>query len=55
MVSAIDSIPGVGVERKKALLRKFGSVKGVRQATLEELVAVKGITRPVAERVKKYL
>jgi excinuclease ABC subunit C len=55
LASTFDSIPGVGVERKRALLRKFGSVKGVRQATLEELIAVKGMTRPVAERVKKYL
>ena len=53
--STLDSIPGVGVKRKRALLRKFGSVKGVRQATVEELIAVKGMTRPVAERVKKYL
>lgn len=55
MVSALDYIPGVGAERRKSLLRKFGSVKGVRQATLEELVAVKGMTRPVAEKIKKYL
>ncbi|MFC1926034.1 excinuclease ABC subunit UvrC, partial [Chloroflexota bacterium] len=53
--SMFDSIPGVGVQRKRALLRRFGSVNGVRQATLEELIAVKGMTRPVAERVKNYL
>lgn len=55
LASAFDSIPGVGVERKRALLRKFGSVKGVRKATIEELIAVKGMTRPVAERIKNYL
>jgi len=51
--SALDSIPGVGTKRKQALLKKFGSVKGVRQATVEELAATKGMSRSVAEVVKE--
>ena len=51
--SALDSIPGVGPKRKRALLKKFGSVKGVRQATVEELAATKGMSRYVAEAVKR--
>jgi len=55
LASALDSVPGVGPKRKRALLQKFGSVKGVRQATVEELATVKGMSRSMAERVKEYL
>ena len=53
--SPLDTIPGVGAKRKRALLKKFGSLRGVKQATLEELASVRGMTRSVAERVKEYL
>ncbi|MEX0684231.1 MAG: excinuclease ABC subunit UvrC [Dehalococcoidia bacterium] len=49
--SALDEVPGVGPKRKKALLRKFGSVKAVREATVEEIAATPGFTRAVAEKV----
>ncbi|WNG15753.1 excinuclease ABC subunit UvrC [Cystobacter fuscus] len=47
--SALDDIPGVGATRKKLLLRHFGSLKRVRESTIEELAEVLGPT--VAERV----
>lgn len=47
-------IPGVGKERAKALLRQFGSVKAVSAATEEELLLVKGMTRPAAEAVRRF-
>jgi excinuclease ABC subunit C len=47
--SALDGIPGLGQVRRKKLLKHFGSVKRMREATLEELTAVPGVTRPVAE------
>ena len=53
--SPLDTIPGVGAKRKRALLKRFGSAKGVRGASVEELAAVGGMTRSVAERVKEYL
>jgi excinuclease ABC subunit C len=53
--SPLDTIPGVGAKRKRALLKRFGSLRGVRQATLEELASVSGMTRSVAKRVKEYL
>jgi excinuclease ABC subunit C len=40
--SELDTIPGVGAGRRRALLRRFGSVAGVRRATREELVPVVG-------------
>jgi len=51
--SALDAIPGVGPKRKKALLRKFGSVKAVREAPVEDIAATVGFTLALAERVKE--
>ena len=55
MQSALDVIPGVGPKRKKALLRKFGSVRGIREASEEEIASTVGFTRALAERVKAGL
>ena len=41
--SALEDIPGVGVQRRKALLRRFGSLKKVKQSTLQELEAMRGL------------
>ena len=55
MVSVtLQKIPGVGKERARALLRQFGSVKAVSDATVEELLLVKGVTRPAAEAIVRY-
>jgi len=51
MRSALDAIPGIGPKRKKALLRKFGSLKAVREAGVEEIAATPGFTRALAEKV----
>jgi excinuclease ABC subunit C len=50
--SALDAIPGVGPKRKKALLRKFGSVRGIKEASIEDIASTVGFTRALAERVK---
>ena len=55
MQSAMDVVPGIGPKRKGVLLRRFGSVKGVREASLEELAAVPGMTRALAQKVKESL
>jgi excinuclease ABC subunit C len=55
MQSALDTIPGVGPKRKKALLKKFGSVKGIREADIEEIAATVGFTSALAEKVKSGL
>ena len=55
MRSALDEIPGVGPKRKKALLRKFGSVKAIRESTVEEIAATPGFTRSTAEKVLEGL
>lgn len=53
--SALDAIPGIGPKRKKALLRKFGSVRAIREASIDEIAATVGFTRSLAERVKTML
>jgi len=50
--SLMDEVQGIGPRRKKALLRRFGSVQGVREADIEEIAAVPGMTRRLAERLK---
>lgn len=53
--SELDEIPGVGPERRRRLLAAFGSVEGLRGASVEQLARVPGITRPVAERIREHL
>ncbi len=52
--TTLTAIPGVGETRAKALLRHFGSVKAVANATEEELLLVKGMTAPTAAAIVKY-
>jgi len=53
--SALDTIPGIGPKRKRALLRQFGSVKAIREAPIEDLASAKGMTQRLAKKVKEYL
>ena len=55
IVSVLDEIPGIGSERKKALLKKFGSIQAIKEASLEELSQTEGITSALAKRVKEFL
>jgi excinuclease ABC subunit C len=54
-VSALDGIPGLGEARRKALLRRFGSLKRLRAATIEEIEEVPGIGRRTAEAIVSAL
>jgi len=53
--SLLDDIPGVGPSRKRALLRKFGSVRGMREAPLDDVAAVAGVGAALAKRIKEAL
>jgi len=53
--SALDTIPGIGPRRKRALLKRFGSVRGIREASEQELAAIGGMNQALAEKVKEYL
>ena len=53
--SPLDDVPGIGPRRRRELLRHFGSVKRLRAATMEELLAVPGISTEMATRIKENL
>jgi excinuclease ABC subunit C len=55
LASQLDSIPGIGPTRRKALLKRFGSLDGIREASVDELASVRGMTREAAEAVKENL
>jgi excinuclease ABC subunit C len=50
----LDDIPGVGAARKRALLAHFGSAKAVSRAGLPDLMAVDGISEPLARKISDY-
>ncbi|MFB6228007.1 MAG: excinuclease ABC subunit C [Halobacteriales archaeon] len=53
--TVLDSIEGVGAERRRRLLRRFGSIEGVRQASVAELADVDGVGRRTADRIARRL
>src|SRR3984893_222584 len=53
--SILDDCPGVSQNRKNVLLRKFGSVNRLRQASIEEIAATEGIGAKLAEEVHRFL
>jgi excinuclease ABC subunit C len=48
----LDDIPGIGGQKKKELLRRFGSLKRVREASLAKLREVKGISEEMARSIR---
>ena len=54
-VSVLDEVEGVGPTRKRAIMRHFGSMKKLRAASADEIAAVKGVPRHVAEDVYRTL
>ena len=55
LASQLDAIPGIGPARRRALLTRFGSLAGIREATLDDLATVRGMTRAAAEVLKASL
>lgn len=53
--SQLDSIPGIGPAKRRALLLRFGSVQGVREASLEDIAGVPGIGRELAQSIRERL
>jgi excinuclease ABC subunit C len=54
LTSELDIIPGIGVTRRKRLLKHFGSVRAIRQATVDELARAPGMTKQAAEAIARY-
>lgn len=53
--SSLDDVEGIGAVKKKALLRYFGSVRAVKEASVDELTRVDGINTALAEKIKESL
>jgi len=53
--SRLEEIPGIGPKRRQALLKRFGSLEQIRQASLDELAGVAGMTAEAARQVKERL
>jgi excinuclease ABC subunit C len=55
LASQLDSIPSIGPARRKALLKHFGSMDKIKEASIEDLAAVKGMNINAAESIKAHL
>jgi len=55
LTSTLEEIPGIGPKRRRALLKAFGSIDGIRAASVEQLAAVPGMTKKSAEEIKGLL
>ena len=53
--SSIDMVTGIGPKRKRMLLRRFGSIQGIKDAPIDDIAAVPGLTRSLAVRLKQTL
>lgn len=53
--SILDDFPGIGETRKKALLKRFGSVRRLRELDVEDLMEVEGFGRASAEKLLRFL
>src|SRR5207244_4323756 len=53
--SVLDDVDGVGPAKKRALLRRFGSVRGMREAPVSDLASVTGVGAALAERIKQAI
>ena len=51
--SPLDLVSGIGPKRKRMLMRRFGSLKGIKEAAVDEIAAVPGMTRSLAIRLKQ--
>jgi excinuclease ABC subunit C len=55
LASRLETIPGIGPARRKQLLSHFGSIEDIQDASIEELIAIPGITPKLAEGIKANL
>lgn len=55
LASQLDAIPGIGPRRRRALLARFGSLDKIREASVEELATVEGMSRSAAKKLKEQL
>jgi len=55
IVSILDAIPGVGLKRKRVLIKRFGSVAAIKKASVAEIGQTETINLTLARKIKQYL
>jgi excinuclease ABC subunit C len=55
LASTLDAVPGIGPTKRRRLLAHFGSIDAIKNASIEDLVAIQGITQADAEMLKTQL
>ena len=55
IASPVDMVTGIGPKRKRMLMRRFGSLKGIKEAAIDDIATVPGMTRSLAIRLKESL
>ena len=55
LMSQLDAIPGIGPVRRRAVIQKFGSIEGIKDASPEKIAEIKGITLEMAQSIKVQL
>ncbi len=55
LASTLDAVPGIGPIKRRRLLAHFGSIEAIKQASVEDLTAIQGITQADAEMLKSQL
>ncbi|MEE9542747.1 MAG: helix-hairpin-helix domain-containing protein, partial [Thermodesulfobacteriota bacterium] len=53
--SKLSQIPGIGKEKEKALLKRFGDIKSVKKAAIKEIAELPGITEKLGMKIKETL
>ena len=53
--SPLDNVTGIGPKRKRMLMRRFGTLKGIREAAVDDLASVPCMTRSLAIRLKQTI
>ena len=54
-IEALSKVQGIGETKKQELLKHFGTISKIKQATIEELMEVKGISEKIAKQIKESL
>ncbi len=55
LISELDGVPGIGVKRKKELIKRFGAISKIRDATVDEIASVPGLNKKLAQVLKRHL
>jgi excinuclease ABC subunit C len=55
LISELDGVPGIGVKRKKELIKRLGAISKIRDATVDEIASVPGLNKKLAQVLKRHL